>query len=265
MSPTITMLAAGLLVAQTAGPSVTNTGKTCNCQKGATTGVIQPVSATTPSSGFGLGLFRGSSESVAVADERPSFFAKIQSFFGKKTSSETIEPSTIVAQPTPEQLRPGQYRQMQRLPSGQPSGINVITPATPVTAPVAPAKALQPVTYQGVPPSQLAPAANNSIVSTTVIPSSRPNRISADLVGKVGRETDYSWITGQLRIEDGQYAIHYATPEVVDTHNGSLALTSDRDLRGFQDGDFVSVRGQISGNANGRATYRVTNIDRMPR
>ena len=50
-----------------------------------------------------------------------------------------------------------------------------------------------------------------------------------------------------------------------DAHNGSLVLTSERDLRGFHDGDFVSVRGSLAGRANGRSLYRVTNIDRLPR
>ena len=82
-----------------------------------------------------------------------------------------------------------------------------------------------------------------------MVAPSRPNRISPELVGKVGHETDYSWITGQLRIENGRYVIHYAAPEVIDAHNGSLVLSSDRDLRGFQDGDFVSVRIHFGGQS----------------
>jgi len=37
----------------------------------------------------------------------------------------------------------------------------------------------------------------------------------------VGHESDYSWITGQIRIENGQHVIHYAAPEVVDAHNAA--------------------------------------------
>jgi len=40
-------------------------------------------------------------------------------------------------------------------------------------------------------------------------------------------------------------------------------LTSERDLRGFQDGDFVSVRGSVARGGNGRSLYRLTNIDRL--
>ena len=107
--------------------------------------------------------------------------------------------------------------------------------------------------------------AADHVTQANVVAPSRPNRISPELVTKVGHETDYSWITGQLRIENGRYVIHYAAPEVIDTHNGSLVLSSERDLRGFQDGDFVSVRGSVAGSVGGRSSYRVTNIDRLPR
>ena len=264
MSPTFAILAASLFVAQTVDPAATSTGKTCPCQKNATPSVIQPVAATTTSSGFGLGLFRGNSEPAAPAQPRPTFLAKVQGFFGKKTPTETAEPSIVRPEPTVEQTRPGQFRQMQPLPVGQPGAT---TPSAPNSIPAAPVKVVQPVSYQGVPTNQMVPTSDGAPIvnSKTIVPGTRPNRISQDLIGKVGHEADYSWITGQLRIENGVPVIHYATPEVVDQHNGSLALTSDRDLRGFQDGDFVSVRGQVSGSANGRATYRVSNIDRMSR
>ncbi len=263
MSPTFTILAAGLLVAQTADQSLYG-GKTCPCQnKGASTGVIQPVAATQPS-GFpslpSLNVFRGSSEPAATAAPRPTLLAKMQGMFGKKSAVESIEPSAIPTTPTVPSATPGQYRQMQRLPEGQPNGT---TPVAPNAMPAAPVKSVQPISYQGVPVNQTA-VTTDGAGSKSVVPGTRPNRISADLVDKVGRDPNFGWITGQLRIENGVHVIHYATPEVVDQHNGSLMLTSDRDLRGFQDGDFVSVHGQVAGGA-GRTTYRVTNIDRLPR
>lgn len=259
VGPTFSLLAAGLLVAQTAEPPVTP-GKTCNCQKGATTtGYVQPVTSTpAPSQGPVVGrLFRG--DSNTITDDRPSLFSRVQGLFKKNTPA--TEPATI--EPPVEQPKPGLSRFM-RMPAGQPTGQPAATQTTaPTAVPAAPVKTVQPVTYQATPATQT--SGNLSIASSVTPPASRPNRISPDLVGKVGHETDYSWITGQLHIENGSYVIHYATPEVVDQHNGSLVLSTTQDLRGYQDGDFVSVRGTIAGGAGGRATYRLTGIDRLPR
>ena len=262
VGPTFTLLAAGLLAAQTAEPSVTNSAKPpCNCQKNQqTSGYVQPVAATAPATGFSL--FRGKNETV-VAEERPSLWSKFTSVFKK---SEPTEPPTYTTEPPVEAPKGGPFRLMQRLPAGQPTNEPAPTPV-----PAAPVK-VSPITYQGVPVNQptnpVTPVSGTvqagNVIKSTELPPSRPNRISPDVAGKVGHETDYSWITGQLRIENGLYVIHYATPETVDRHNGSLVLQSERDLRGFQDGDFVSVRGSIVG-ANGRSMYRLTNIDRLPR
>jgi hypothetical protein len=255
VGPTFSMLAASLLVAQTADPS-----KPCNCQKGAA-----PVAATSSAQSPGpfRGLFRSSSEPAPVVEERPTMMSRIQGLFGKK--SETAEPAPIVMpqQQYVEQAKPSPFRLMQRLPAGQPNTDNAGAPLVPL--PPAPVKTVQPVTYQGVPANQIAPAANTVLQASTqakVLPA-RPNRITPGL--SVGHENDYSWITGQLRVENGLYVIYYAAPEVVDAHNGNVVLTSDRDLRGFHDGDYVSIRGSLAGSANGRSLYRVTAIDRVPR
>jgi hypothetical protein len=265
VSPALTMLTAGFLAAQTVNPSLAAPTAKCNCQNNPSTIYSQP---TQPVNGQFGGLFRPSSSNgimVASADDRPSLLSKLQGLFGKKkeVDSDAVAPVTV----EPPTAKPGPFRIMQRLPAGQP---NTNEPATvaPGAAP-APGKVVQPVTYQAVPPNQAAPApipatSSGSAIATTVVPPSRPNRLSEDLVNKVGHETDYSWITGQLRIENGLYVIHYATPEVVDQHSGHLTLTADRDMRGFQDGDFVSIRGNVV-SGNGRAMYRVSHIDRLPR
>lgn len=296
---TFTILAAGLLVAQSAasGPAPIPTNaptndpsKPCNCQKNATQGYVQPV-AVAPSAGSGSpGLFRGlfkGDESV-VTEERPTIFSRIGGIFKK---NDAAQPAPIYSnEPPVEAPRPGPFRMMQRLPAGQPTNepgaLSIPANAPPATTQIPPA----PVKYTAVPPGQPAPApvvvpqsaptttpaikpvsatgttvSGTNVIKTTDLPPSRPNRISPDLVNKVGHETDYSWITGQLHIEGGFYVIHYATPEVIDQYNGSLVLTADRDLRGFQDGDFVSVRGQVAGGVNGRVMYRVQSIDRLQR
>jgi len=226
------MMAAGLLVAQTANPFAFNAGKTCPCQQNGAPGYIQPVAGNS-SPGFFKGLFQSnSSPAAAPVEERPTFFARVQGLFGKKTPTETFEPAPAgmmtatqvqqIGQPVP-----AQYRPVQRMPAG-PSLPNGNEAGAPLVSPSgSPARILQPVTYQGVPVSQIPPAAVTvNPVADRAIPgnvavSSRPNRISPELVSKVGHETDYSWITGQIRIENGRYVIHYAPPEVVDAHSGS--------------------------------------------
>jgi hypothetical protein len=265
VSPTITILAAGLLTAQTPHPAL-NFGKPCDCQKGGANGHIQPVAATSSSPGLFRGLFRTSSDPVPVVTERSTILSRIQGFFGKKSEVETVEPAPIVMQQQVDPSQPGPFRLMQRLPAGpQPSGNNLGVPITPAPLPAAPAKVLLPISYQGVPPSEASDVLNAGATQSSVVPSTGPSRISQDLIGKVGHETDYSWITGQLRVENGSYVIHYAAPDVVDAHHGSVVLTSEREIRGFQDGDFVSIRGSLAGRANGRTLYRVTHMDRLPR
>lgn len=267
MGPTFTLLAAGLLAAQTAEPPTSTPAKTCNCQKNATSGHIQPVAAP-ESTGSGFGLFRAKNEPQYV-EERPSLWSKITGAFKKSDAS---EPAVYRSEPPIESNKTGPFRLMNRLPAGQPTPEPSLSIPNPV--PAAPVK-VTPITYQAVPPGQPAPTptpttgsqitpTSGTAIKSTELPPSRPNRVSPELVNKIGHEADYSWITGQLRIENGLYVIHYATPETVDRFNGSLVLSSDQDLRAFHDGDYVSVRGSVA-TGNGRTLYRVNQINRLPR
>ncbi|MEI7683400.1 MAG: hypothetical protein WCL32_00125 [Planctomycetota bacterium] len=276
MSATFTLLTAGLLVTQSAAPA-----PTCNCQKNQATVIsqsAQPIqlAANEPSPGLFRGLFRSKTEDApapapAPAEDRP-ILSRLQGLFGgKKDESVT---TTTGEPPIAQSTTATPVRPMQRMPAGQPTRTNSL--AIPEPLPPAPIK-VQPVTYKAVPISEAgsptaaqvsSPAAPVAVPAsagqTVVAPPSRPNRISSDLVGKVGHESDYSWITGQIHIENGVHVLHYATPETVDAYNGSLVLVSSLDLRSFQDGDFVSVRGQVSGSGN-RVSYRLSSIDRLPR
>src|SRR5436190_19517165 len=86
------MMAAGLLVAQTANPFALNSGKPCACQQNAPVGHIQPVAAAPSSPGLFRGLFKGSSEAPAPVEERPTFMTRVQGLFGIKKDAETFEP-----------------------------------------------------------------------------------------------------------------------------------------------------------------------------
>ena len=76
---------------------------------------------------------------------------------------------------------------------------------------------------------------NVPATTVTTLPS-RPSKISPDLLNKVGHAEDFTWITGQVRIENGTHVLHYATPDTVDRYNGHVVLTSDKDLRNVPEG-----------------------------
>lgn len=93
--------------------------------------------------------------------------------------------------------------------------------------------------------------------------SNRPNPISSRFEGKVGQPGDYSWITGQLEIRNGKALIHYATPDTIDRHNGTLEL-SGGDLKNLRSGDLVSTHGNVV-QQGGRAVYQLRSIDLIER
>ena len=288
MGHAISLLTASLLVAQTQSPAPTNPG--CACQKKSNMQQVQyiePAAVETPAPRrglFGLGLFESSSptpaptqtQTVSTSEDRP-ILGRLQKLFGKKDAEPQYRVEPPIASPTKAP------RFMQRMPEGNS------TESTPQAVPVSNVKIVTPATYQ---PSGLAiqpiptntqslsipatPVSTQSLSSPTTpidapnpttVPATpaRPNRISPDLVGKVGHEQDFSWITGQIRIENGQHVIHFAPPEVVDRFNGSLVMTSSTtDLRTFHDGEYVSARGQVAQQGS-TAVYRLTGIDRLPR
>jgi len=80
--------------------------------------------------------------------------------------------------------------------------------------------------------------------------SAAPKALSSSMAEKAGHDTDYTWITGQIRKENGSWVIHYSNPEVVDRYNGRLTLTAPAErMSSFRDGDLVSVQGQVAGSA----------------
>ena len=276
MGHAISLLTASLLVAQTQSPAPTNPG--CSCQKKSNTQQVQyiepaPVEMSAPRRGlFGLGLFdstptptKTQTQTVSVSEDRP-ILGGLRKLFGKKDA----EPQYRVEPPvtSPSTTTP---RLMQRMPEGNS------TEGAPQAVPVNNVKIVTPATYQPAgEPIQTIPTTTQSLsipatpVSATIptptsTVASRPSRISPELVGKVGHEQDYSWITGQIRVENGQHVIHFAPPEVVDRYNGSLVLTSaTAELRAFRDGEYVSARGQVVQQGS-TAVYRLTGIDRLPR
>jgi hypothetical protein len=88
--------------------------------------------------------------------------------------------------------------------------------------------------------------------------------LKAEFAGKVGHEGDFSWVTGQIEQEKGQWVIYFATTDTVDRYNGRLVLQPQGELRGAHSGDLVSAHGSVA-QSGGIAVYRATRIDLIER
>ena len=87
--------------------------------------------------------------------------------------------------------------------------------------------------------------------------------LKAEFAGKVGHEQDFTWVTGQLEKENGQWVIYYATPDTVDRYNGRLVMQPQGEFAA-KIGDLVSVHGSVA-QSQGRPIYRATRIDLIER
>jgi hypothetical protein len=284
---TFSLLTATLLVAQSPSTPVATTtvaSPSCACQKNVTAGsYVQPVptqivqtggdTPSTPSTRSGI-FFRGSSDQTAqaptVTEERPSFFSRVRNFFGGRKKDESIEmqaPPVVTSEPPVEQKQG--MRLFQRLPKDN-TPAPVVDQSAPAPLPPAAVKIVTPTDYKSTTSAPAAatqiPAAaplspvKNAVVATAPVNANRPNKLSPDLISKVGHADDYSWITGQIRIENGVHVLYYATPEVIDRFNGSVVLHSSTDLRSIPEGAHVCARGSVS-QSGGVNIYRVQAID----
>lgn len=91
--------------------------------------------------------------------------------------------------------------------------------------------------------------------------SFEPARVVA-LPVKIGHESDYSWITGKLVIENGVPIVEYG--DAADRFGGRMILSGDMDISHLRTGDLVTVRGTV---LQGRtiSIYRAQSIDLVER
>ncbi len=236
-------------------------------------------------------------------DNRP-VLSKIKGWFSKSdngttTRTESVPTTTsqpLIVQPMPTTTNEFNYR---RLPTTNEPPLNTAPakpavqpkPAAPATPPSPPSKGgaggvpaqitlppaapltieVEPIEFRpagsakGAAPAVVAPASAPIASFGKPSTSTRPNPISPRFTDKVGQPGDYSWITGQLEIRGGAYLLHYATPETIDQHHGSLVLSADgKLLNNVRSGDLVSVHGSVV-QQSGRAVYRVQAIDLIER
>lgn len=92
--------------------------------------------------------------------------------------------------------------------------------------------------------------------------------ISKEYLPKVGHGSDYGWITGQLfyvHADKGIWVVRYAPVDREDRYGGSVVLAPVVSTRDFQDGDLVTIHGDIlnEGRASrylGGPSYRTTSL-----
>jgi hypothetical protein len=277
VASSFTLLTAALIVAQspatpTAAPS------TCPCQKNnniSQVQYVQPVPADIAPTSGGY-----AANAPAPASDPHPILSRIRSFFHGSDASADVSQPTVTSEPPVEQKR-----LWQRLPSTTtttttptmvtPVSAPVASPAiqaipnSPTALPAAPVKIVTPVASPSIPSVPVnssmiatpnASVSQVSMTTSTTLPA-RPSKISPDLLSKVGHADDFTWITGQIRIENGVHVLHYATPETVDRYSGHVVLTSDKDLRNVPEGAYVCVRGNVAATSGSVTTYRVQALD----
>ena len=244
---TVSLLASQVSDGQVIENPADGVGRSCNCQSQA------PASRGGP---LGLGFLdklRGTSADEAVpAEPRVPLWVRIPNWFqnrfpGVLGRSDNIASNYENLQMTEENM------------GGQPHP-SVSYAEPPLLPPMQPATVTQAQYRQD-------PTNNNMVVAgATTAPASNLGVILPKFAGKIGHEPDYTWVTGQLGQQNGQWVIHYGVPGEVDNFGGKLVLNYQGDMRGLQVGDLISVSGGLTAQ-NGRlgGVYQVNTLSLIER
>jgi hypothetical protein len=81
---------------------------------------------------------------------------------------------------------------------------------------------------------------------------------------RLARAGDYTWITGQLHVQNGVYELHFATEAQEDGLGGILVLDMSGDLTPLKNGDLVTVHGRVHDGATA-PVYRPTVVEIVER
>jgi hypothetical protein len=125
------------------------------------------------------------------------------------------------------------------------------------------------------PPPPPPPVRKMPEAQKTVLQLPPPMEIKKEYLDRVGNAPDYSWVTGQLfyvHAGDGLWVVRYAPIDREDRYGGSIVLAPIINMDSFQDGDLVTVRGEILNEGRavmhlGGPLYRATDLtlrDRTP-
>jgi len=86
--------------------------------------------------------------------------------------------------------------------------------------------------------------------------------------GKASASPDYSKLTGQLffvHTDGGVWVVRYAPISQEDRYGGSVVLARDIDMANYEDGDLVSIQGEVLANRTslplGGALYHAAKVN----
>jgi hypothetical protein len=92
-------------------------------------------------------------------------------------------------------------------------------------------------------------------VADVTKPERNPGEISKEYLPRVGHDSEYRRITGQLfyvHADKGLWVVRYAPVDREDRYGGSVVLAPVVNMDPYQDGDLVTIGGEILND--GRAT-----------
>lgn len=264
------LLTAGLLLGQVQDVQiVSQPQQACGCGQ----------STVHYSSGGGfLARFRNWGSSNNHYTEERTLLSRFQQRWGFFRGGEQTE--TVRSWPS----TPGNSGTLQAIPVSNPKTIQ-----GPMITPIPPAEFLhrmpskvsmsepplletskngvQPASFQSKPAQSATPPAH--------VPAFQPAGQSAPALAaplpasafsKPGHEENYSWITGRVVILNNKSrVVEYAAPGSKDRFGGRLVLTGHKEIESLQDGDTVTVRGQVIPAQGGMHVYRVSSVEMIER
>jgi hypothetical protein len=172
--------------------------------------------------------------------------------FGRRNEYTSFQPAASCAAPAPAAVH--------------------LQPKPVAAAPAAPARTTvtAPTIVQT---SAQVPAAHaaESPVTTASMKTDFP--LKKSFIDRVGFESDYSWVTGQLFYvcaDGGIWIVRYAPQEVSERYGGKLVMSSNVNMKNFREGDLVSVHGKVLTDSHGSKLfsgpmYQVERIDMIER
>jgi hypothetical protein len=129
-------------------------------------------------------------------------------------------------------------------PIGAPIGTPSVIPGGKAPEPIG--KPMPDKKQTLVVPSALDLPSTTSKVNETE--TQHPFELSRRYEARVDRAEDYSWITGQLfyvHADGGLWVVRYAPVGQEDHNGGGVILARNRGMDSYQEGDLVTVRGEI--------------------
>ncbi len=97
-------------------------------------------------------------------------------------------------------------------------------------------------------PSKTPPPPPQPTVKPVALTPPPPQEIRKEYFPRLGNDPEYRWVTGQLfyiHAESGLWVVRYAPVDREDRYGGSVVLAPAVNMDGFQEGDLVTVRGEI--------------------